>query len=216
MEEKSLSLYRGTVEEFIEKKSKFIVTVIPVETVIEVESELEQIRKRYWDASHNCYAFVLGENGRDQRCSDDGEPSGTAGKPILDVINGRKINNVLVVVTRYFGGTKLGPGGLVRAYSEASKLGLAGSVLVEKMKGQMLSFRTDYNGIGKVQYILGQRSIHITNSEYTDIVTVECVVPVHMVGDVQKEITESTSGRAEISEGKERWFAEVEGELMFF
>ncbi len=216
MGEKSISLYRGIVDEFIEKNSKFIVTVVPVETIEDVENELGRVRKEYWNANHNCYAFVLGEEGREQRCSDDGEPSGTAGKPIIDVINGRKVTNILVVVTRYFGGIKLGPGGLVRAYSQAAKLGIGGSVIIEKEKGQILHIRTDYNGIGKIQYILGQRNINIISSEYTDVVTVECIVPNKLLEEVIDEIIESTSGKAEMTKTKERWFAEVEGQLMFF
>lgn len=216
MNGKSVSLYRGTEDEFTEKKSKFIVTVVPVETVEEVEEELEKIRKKYWDASHNCYAFVLGENGREQRCSDDGEPSGTAGKPMIDVINGQQITNILVVVTRRFGGIKLGPGGLVRAYSQATKLGIEGSLLIEKEKGKIISVRTDYNGIGKIQYILEQRKINIMNSEYTDIVTVECIIPIGMIEEVTHEIVNASSGKAEITKGQEKWFAEIEGELIFF
>lgn len=202
--------------EFVEKKSRFIVTVIPVTTTQEALEELEKLRKEYWNATHNCFAYVLGDNGSEQRCSDDGEPSGTAGKPMIDVILGSKINNVLVVVTRYYGGTQLGTGGLVRAYSHATKLGLDGCVTIEKELGKLFNIRTDYNGIGKIQYILGEHQVQITNSDYTDIVNVEAMVPLELVDTIKNKITEATSGRAEIQVNTEQWFAILEGELMLF
>lgn len=216
MGEKSISLYKGVVGELIEKKSRFIVTTIPVKTPEEAMKELDELRKKYWNASHNCFAYVIGENGREQRCSDDGEPSGTAGKPMLDVINGRKITNILLVVTRYFGGVELGTGGLVRAYSQTAKLGIDTSVIIEKEKGQILEIKTDYNGIGKVQYILGQRNITIINSVYTENVNIEIIIQNDLVAELVDEIIETTSGKAEIKKGKEKWFALVEGEVMFF
>lgn len=216
MGEKSISLYEGVVDELMEKKSRFIVTAIPVKTPEEAMVELDELRKKYWNASHNCFAYVVGENGREQRCSDDGEPSGTAGKPMLDVINGRKITNILLVVTRYFGGVELGTGGLVRAYSQAAKLGVEGSTIIEKERGIILEIRTDYNVIGKVQYILGQREIPIINSQYTDVVNLEIIVQTDLVEELIVEIIESTSGKAEVAKGKERWFALVGGKLMFF
>ena len=117
-------LYREGTGELIEKKSRFIASFRSVKTEEEAQAFIEEMRKKYWDASHNCYAWVLGENGEGKRCSDDGEPSQTAGKPMLDVLEGEGIVNICVVVTRYFGGTLLGTGGLVRAYSGAVKEGL--------------------------------------------------------------------------------------------
>ena len=109
----------GEVEHII-KKSRFIGAAYPVQTVEEALSLLETIRKRYWDATHNCYAYIIGENGEQKRFSDDGEPQGTAGMPMLDVLQKKDVTNLLVVVTRYFGGTLLGAGGLVRAYAGAA------------------------------------------------------------------------------------------------
>ena len=114
---------------------------------------IESMRKKYWNATHNCFAYVIGEHFGVQRCSDDGEPSGTAGKPMLDVLLGEEIHDVAVVVTRYFGGTLLGTGGLVRAYSGSTKEGLLASKVITKMHGQKLSVQTDYTGLGKIQYI---------------------------------------------------------------
>lgn len=143
------TVYRGGTGEIVEKKSRFIATVRLVESEEEALSCLEALRKKYWDARHNCFVYIIGENQETVRCSDDGEPSGTAGRPMLDVVQGAGLRNVLVVVTRYFGGTLLGTGGLVRAYSQAVQEGLANSVLIDEICGVRLLIETDYNGIGK-------------------------------------------------------------------
>ena len=149
------TVLEGGTGEIIEKKSRFIATVRPVRNEEEALAFLEEMRKQYWDARHNCYAYSVGRNREYTRCSDDGEPSGTAGRPMLDVILGEDIYNVAVVVTRYFGGVLLGTGGLVRAYSKAVQEGLSESLLIEKKKGISLKVTTDYTGIGKIQYIAG-------------------------------------------------------------
>ena len=113
------TVYRGSEGEIIEKKSRFIATVRLVESEEEALAFIEEMRKKYWNATHNCYAYVIGERRELVRCSDDGEPGGTAGRPMLDVLLGENLYNTAVVVTRYFGGTLLGTGGLVRAYSRA-------------------------------------------------------------------------------------------------
>ena len=145
------TVYRGGTGEIVEKKSRFISTVRLVESEEEALSCLEALRKKYWDARHNCFVYIIGENQETVRCSDDGEPSGTAGRPMLDVVQGAGLRNVLVVVTRYFGGTLLGTGGLVRAYSQAVQEGLANSVLIDEICGVRLLIETDYNGIGKIR-----------------------------------------------------------------
>ena len=150
-------LYEGGEGEIVEKKSRFIATVRPVETEEEALAFIAEMKKKYWNATHNCSAFVIGENQNLQRCSDDGEPQGTAGRPMLDVLLGEEIHNLAVVVTRYFGGTLLGTGGLVRAYSKAVQEGLKHCVIIEKQQGFLLKMNTDYNGVGKIQYILGKR-----------------------------------------------------------
>ena len=137
------TVYTGGSDEIVEKKSRFIAQVFPVKTEEEVMQLLEAARKKYWDARHNCYAFVLGADGEISRCSDDGEPSGTAGRPILEVLTKRGLKDVLVIVTRYFGGTLLGTGGLVRAYSQAAQAGLAASCIITKQAGIRLTVDTD-------------------------------------------------------------------------
>ena len=189
------TVYRGGMGEIIEKKSRFIAEVYPIESEEQAAQILEETRKKYWDARHHCWAYVLGRNPAAERMSDDGEPAGTAGKPILEVIRGRKLTDVLVIVTRYFGGTLLGTGGLVRAYSKSVQAGLAASTVLEKKKGFLLAMETDYSGIGKIQYLLGQRGLLITDSQYTDKVTVETLVPQEELVSVKEEITEGTNGK---------------------
>ena len=195
MTEQYKTVYEGGEGEIVEKKSRFIATVRPVETEEEALAFIEEMKKKYWDARHNCSAYVLGERQELMRCSDDGEPSQTAGKPMMDVLTGAGLTNVAVVVTRYFGGTLLGTGGLVRAYSKSVQAGLAASTVLEKKKGFLLAMETDYSGIGKIQYLLGQRGLLITDSQYTDKVTVETLVPQEELVSVKEEITEGTNGK---------------------
>ena len=196
------TVLEGGTGEIVEKKSRFIATVRPGKNEEEALAFLEEMRKKYWDARHNCYAYSIGKNREFTRCSDDGEPSGTAGRPMLDVILGEDIYNVAVVVTRYFGGVLLGTGGLVRAYSKAVQEGLAGSLVIEKKKGISLKVTTDYTGIGKIQYIAGERQIPILDSEYTDKVVLKLLVPDAETEAVQKAITEGTNGRAGMEKKK--------------
>ena len=210
------TVLEGGTGEIIEKKSRFIATVRPVKTEEEALAFLEEMKKKYWDARHNCFVYSVGLNREYTRCSDDGEPSGTAGRPMLDVILGEDIYNVAVVVTRYFGGVLLGTGGLVRAYSKAVQEGLAASRIIEKRWGISLKVTTDYTGIGKIQYIAGERSIPILNSEYTDKVVLELLIPSDEADAVQKAITEGTNGRARMEKDRELYFVVLDGEVMTF
>ena len=208
--------YIGGTGEIIEKKSRFIATVEPVKTEEEALAFIERIRKQYWDASHNCTAFTLGENHRLTRCSDDREPAGTAGRPMLDVLLGEDLHDTAVVVTRYFGGTLLGTGGLVRAYGAAVREGLRNAVILEKHPGIRLSVQTDYNGIGKIQYLLNQSHVPILRSEYTDSVFIEALVPIPLLDSVITSITEGTSGQAALTPGGRCQYALLEGEILLF
>lgn len=210
------TLLEGGTGEIVEKKSRFIATVRLVETEEEALAFIEEMKKKYWDARHNCYVYSVGMNREYTRCSDDGEPSGTAGRPMLDVILGEDIYNVAVVVTRYFGGILLGTGGLVRAYSKAVQEGLRGSRIIEKQYGISLEVTTDYTGIGKIQYIAGERKLPILDSEYTDKVVMKLLVPAGEVASVQKAITEGTSGRAKMQKEKDLYFAVLDGEVHLF
>lgn len=211
------TIYEGGTDEIVEKKSRFIAQVFPVETEEEVATILEQMKKKYWDARHNCYAFVLGETSQISRCSDDGEPSGTAGRPILEVINGKKLTNILIVVTRYFGGTLLGTGGLVRAYSQSAQAGIMASKVIRKEVGYRVSIDTDYNGIGKLQYVAMQNNIAILDTQYTDKVQMILLVPIEQTESLLKEVTEATAGQSVWSQEKEPvHFAVIDKEVVIF
>lgn len=191
--------------EIVEKKSRFIAEVFPVVSEDEVSAHIEKIKKEYWDARHHCWAYVIGQNPGTERMSDDGEPAGTAGKPILEVIRGRGLTDVLVVVTRYFGGTLLGTGGLVRAYTQAALEGLSHAGILRKVPGVRLKIGTDYTGLGKIQYLLAQREISILDTVYTDRVEILTAAAADMAESLKKEITEGTSGQAVIEEDGQCW-----------
>ena len=185
--------------EFVEKKSRFIATVRIVHSEEEATRFIEEMKKKYWNATHNCSAFVVGERAELTRCSDDGEPSGTAGRPMLEVLLGEGIRNVAVVVTRYFGGILLGTGGLVRAYTQAVKEGLANCKKGVMCFGTRLSIKASYTDIGKIQYILGQENIPIENSIYAEDVEFTILFKEDKEKELIKKITEATNARAKIS-----------------
>ena len=216
MEEAYKILYRGGSGEITEKKSRFIADLKPVSSEEEALAFIEEIRKKYWDARHHCYVYRIGERSQTVRFSDDGEPAQTAGKPMLDVLAGRDIHDVCAVVTRYFGGTLLGTGGLVRAYSQAVQAGLENCLVVEKRPGVRLSVDTDYNSVGKIQYIAAQEGIDTLESRYSDKAEFDFLVPVSVKDCFQAKITEGTNGRARIRTGKELYYGMNRGELIVF
>ena len=207
------TIYAGGEGEITEKKSRFIATVRLVEKEEDALAFIEEMKKKYWDARHNCYAYSIGEHREFTRCSDDGEPSGTAGRPMLDVILGEDIYNVAVVVTRYFGGVLLGTGGLVRAYSGAVQEGLKNSTVITKYLGVKLSVTTDYNGVGKLQYLFGQKEIPILSADYTDKVVFTVLVESSRIQEIKKAITEATSATAQMEESDPVYFAEINGKF---
>ena len=203
-------LVEGGEGEIVEKKSRFIATFRKVETEEEALLFIEEMKKKYWDARHNCHAFVIGKNAELMRFSDDGEPSGTAGKPMLEVLLGEGIRNVCVVVTRYFGGVLLGTGGLVRAYTQAVQEGLRHCRMGVMKYGCLLSLETDYNGVGKILYLLGQKGLEPKDAQYTDMVSLKVLVPVEWKESLKKDITEATCGKAKIELEDELYFLEEE------
>lgn len=211
MKEQFKQIYKAGEGEIVEKKSRFIAHVLPVSSEEEAASYIEQYKKQYWDARHNCYAYSVGYEQPVLRFSDDGEPSGTAGKPILEVITGRELHNVLIIVTRYFGGVLLGTGGLVRAYTEAAKAGLDNSVMVIKRLGKMLLLTTNYTDIGKLQYYFAQEQIDVADTLYEDNVKVKLYVPHSSLPAVKKQISELTSGQAELLEMEECYYFAYDG-----
>lgn len=189
----------------IEKKSKFIATVYQVQTVEEADLYMQQLRKKYYDATHNCFAYQIGENDEFQRSSDDGEPQGTAGKPILEVLKGEQVKNTLLCVTRYFGGTLLGTGGLVRAYGRAAKEGLLTVGIIEKRRIRLFTLKMPYTLSGKVQYLLGERNYVIRESIYLEDVTFIVEVQVHEEKAFIKWLEENTNAGIDILPGAYDW-----------
>ena len=195
------TVYAGGEGEIVEKKSRFIATVRPVSSEEEAVAFINEMKKKYWDARHNCSAFVIGDRQEISRCSDDGEPAQTAGRPMLDVLLKEEIHNVCVVVTRYFGGTLLGTGGLVRAYQKATQTGLENSVIIDKQIGRKLTIGDELTTIDTV---------------YTEKVELILMVPKEKEQSFEKEVTEATSGNADISWGDEVLYAMVEKNLKIF
>lgn len=216
MSELIKTVYQGGVGELIEKKSRFIATVMPCDSEEEALVFIESLKKKYWDARHNCSAYTIGIHHEITHCSDDGEPAKTAGRPMLDVLLNEDVHNVCVVVTRYFGGILLGTGGLVRAYQGAVKEGLANSILIEKQLGIRLCVTTDYNSIGKLQYLFASEDCAVLSTEYTDAVLIRVLISPERLPVIMEKITEATSGSAEIEEEKRLWFAKNGKDVLLF
>lgn len=198
MVERYLTIYEDHDDEIIEKKSRFIATIKHVETEEEIKLFLEEMRKKYWNASHNVFAYTIGLKQPLERCSDDGEPSGTAGMPILEVIRGYNLHNVIIVVTRYFGGTLLGTGGLVRAYSGSAKAGIESSIIEENVLYHLMNVNVDYTLSGKVQYEILHNNYIIYETEYLDKVGYKVLVVYSEKEAFEKKMIDITSGAANI------------------
>lgn len=201
-------LLDGGEGEYVEKKSRFIATLRKCESEEEAVGFVEEMKKKYWDARHNCYAFVIGAKGELTRCSDDGEPGGTAGRPMLEVLTGEEIRNVAVVVTRYFGGILLGTGGLVRAYMQAVKEGLKNCRVGRMRYGHEVEVTTDYNGIGKVLYLLGNAGIEPLSADYTEKVVLRLTVPAEELENLRKNMEDATSGRVKFEKIRDTYYVD--------
>lgn len=209
-------IYQGGAGEIVEKKSRFIATVAPVRTEQEALDFIAARKKEYWDARHNCFAYIIGSHQETMRCSDDGEPAQTAGRPMLDVLLGENLYNIVVVVTRYFGGVLLGTGGLVRAYQGAVKAGLDACVLLEQCQGRMLQIATDYNGYGKVSFALQERQVPVMSSDFGAEVVLQVVVEDSLREILAREIADKTSGDAILTWGDEVSYGVHNGEVLLF
>lgn len=210
------TVYKGGTAEITEKKSRFIAHIAPAASEEEAVRFIEEKRKLYWDARHNCHAFTVGLSPEMSRCSDDGEPAQTAGKPMLDVLLGAGLKNTVVVVTRYFGGTLLGTGGLVRAYSAAVRAGLEASTVIEKQLCSKMIVRMDYSLLGKIQYLAADLKLPVISTDYTDLAQMELLVPVQMRDQFLRQITEASGGRIVPEEGEICYGAQADGQTLVF
>ena len=209
-------IYKGGVGEIEEKKSRFIAHIAPVNSEEEAVAFINGKKKEFWDARHNCSAFVIGENNEITRCNDDGEPAQTAGRPMLDVLLKENIHNCVVVVTRYFGGVLLGTGGLVRAYQKAVQEGLSECEILEPKEGRPCSISTDYNGYGKIEYVLRENNFAILNTDFGADVKIETVVPVEEVENFTKAVADKTAGNAVITWSDPIKYDILNGQLLRF
>ena len=205
----------GTAEgEITEKKSRFIAALKHVESEAEAEAFLNEQRKKYYDARHHCSAFIVGRDPEILRSNDDGEPGGSAGRPMLSVLEGEGLHDVIAVVTRYFGGTLLGVGGLIRAYQGAVKAALLNASFLEKRQGQKLMVTAAYNDDGRLQYQWRQQERIVLETVYTDKVTTTLLVPPAESSRVIREIADLTGGRAVVEEGPVIVYGWVDGKVI--
>ena len=194
-------------DEFIEKKSKFIGYVKPAKTQEEATEFINKIKSKHWDATHNVYAYVLQENNI-QRYSDDGEPSGTAGVPVLDVILKSNLVDVCVVVTRYFGGTLLGAGGLVRAYSHGSKIAVEAGNIITMAPCSILKVCVDYSFYDRLNILLNDFSANVEDTQFSDNVSVTFSIKQEKTADLQNKLTDLSNGLYKLNEIGEK-FAKI-------
>ncbi len=210
------TVYKGGEGEYEEKKSKFIAHITPVKDGDEAAAFIADMKKQYWDARHNCSAYIVGERGELTRSSDDGEPSGTAGKPMLELLKSMKLTGVCVVVTRYFGGVLLGTGGLIRAYTAAVKAGLENCIVIEKRKGTVLTVTGDYSAEGMIRRFFKDNALPLTLCSYSDAVSMETIVDSHLVADMIKKLTEQSAGTLKTEATDELEYAVAGDEVILF
>jgi len=189
---KIFNIKKPSREEIIEKKSRFIASVYPIFSKEEAEKKLDEIRKEFWDATHNVYAYILPNNI--SKYSDDGEPQGTAGLPVYNVLSKKNIENVIVVVTRYFGGTLLGKGGLIRAYTEATKAGVEAADVYEVIEYYMVNITCEYNIKDRVLFFLDKNNIKYTPN-YGEKVVFEVNIPENEVNNFIEEVIKITENK---------------------
>ena len=208
MIEKFKTIKYNNSEEIIEKKSRFIANLIYVENEEEIQNKIKELKKKYYDARHNCYAYriIKGENII-QRSSDDGEPSGTAGAPMLNILEKNNIVNILVVVTRYFGGILLGTGGLVKAYSEATLKSIEKNQIIEKEKGYEVQILSSYAHIKKIENFLKINKITILKKEYLDNVNIFVELSIEDYKKITEEFPKSVVRNLEIKIEKESFIS---------
>ncbi|MBS6500361.1 MAG: YigZ family protein [Clostridium sp.] len=200
-------------DSFVEKKSEFIGYAKRCESEEEAKAFVSEIKNKHKQATHNCFAYVIGENMGIQRYSDDGEPQGTAGIPILEVMKKSNVTDCAIVVTRYYGGILLGAGGLTRAYTKGASIALKAGGVVEKVNGVRLLFHMDYDMLGKIQYKCNENNWYIEDTEYTDKVVVHILAEIEKASDIEKEIIEISNGKIKVDKQDEGIYFKEENRL---
>lgn len=184
------TIQKNVTQEIIEKKSKFIADLFYIENKTEAENRIKEIKKKYYDAKHHCFAYITFDEDKKiiERCSDDGEPGGTAGAPMLALLKGNNLCNVLVVVTRYFGGILLGTGGLVRAYSDATSNAINEAELMTIEQGKVIKVQVTYPEIENLKYYCRKNSINIIKEEYLDNVEIYIEISNEMLDKMKSDL----------------------------
>lgn len=207
------TVWQHGIDEHVEKKSRFIGQAWPITSEEQARAIIEQTRKEYWNASHNVFTYRVGDV---QRFTDDGEPSGTAGKPMLDVLLGRDLQNVLVIVTRYFGGTLLGTGGLVRAYTKGAQIAIEAAGVIEKAVYYRYDLPMEYTRLGKMQYAMGQAGYVTEDILYADNATMKMLIRYDQDEKFLKTVMEASDGRVVPQRRQAIWAAPLQGHYEFF
>ncbi|MDD6276325.1 MAG: YigZ family protein [Clostridia bacterium] len=195
---------KESCDEFIEKRSRFIGYVKPVTTAQEAVDFINKIKSKHWDATHNVYAYIL-RDGQTQRYSDDGEPQGTAGIPVLDVLKKEKLTDCVVVATRYFGGILLGGGGLVRAYSHTAKIAVDAGNIITMRLCKVLRVICDYNFYGRLNSLIPESGGSVVDSQFADNVTVDFIMPVDVFPSFDAKLVDMSFGKYKCEEIGEKF-----------
>jgi uncharacterized YigZ family protein len=208
-----LTIAGSATGEIVVSRSRFLCVVERVEDELSARAVIEQERRAHWDARHHCSAFVLGPDRSLERSSDDGEPPGTGGAPILEVLRGKGLSDVVAVVTRWFGGTLLGTGGLGRAYADAVRAALDVTTLVQRVEQELCEVTVDLAGAGRLEHELRSRGTKVLNIDFTDVATLSLAVPAIAVPIAEEIVAELTEGRAELVHRGRRWVDAPVGEV---
>ncbi|SFB25399.1 MULTISPECIES: YigZ family protein [unclassified Bacillus (in: firmicutes)] len=185
------------------QKSRFIAYVARAETEQAAQDFITKIKKQHWDATHNCSAYLIGENDQIQKANDDGEPSGTAGTPILEVLKKKHLKDTVVVITRYFGGIKLGAGGLIRAYGKATSEGITHTGIVERVLVTTMKIKAEYHLLGKIERSIRESEFKMKEIHYNEAVEIEAYVEMSKVGAFKEWMVDLTNGQTDLSEGEQ-------------
>jgi len=200
--------------EVVEKKSRFIASLVPVSTEEEAEDYIAMTRKKYYDARHNCYAYIIGNNAEKKKCSDDGEPSGTAGRPMLEVLEKNNLTNALIIVTRYFGGTLLGTGGLLRAYQGAAIEAVKNAVVSAKVAGRTFTIDCPYTMLGRFERYIENNNVYFLDREYGENILLKLICEEADYDRVCADITEMSEGRLSPDNVESVFFAKSDNKII--
>lgn len=208
------TIHQEGTDTYIINKSKFITHSIPISSEQDAIDYIAEMKTIYKDATHNVSAYVFGKNSNIQRYSDDGEPSGTAGIPVLNVLKQEELRNVCVVVTRYFGGTKLGAGGLIRAYGKSAKQGIVDGIIVFKKPFTQVKALVNYTSLGKIENLIENSDFIITDKEFTDKVNLVILSPEEKISDLTELLNNITGGTADIEIKESYYYSTIDDKII--